>query len=345
MQRKAWLAVAVLVWAVPALAQWRTIEPGGATLCSDGSSYRFFVHPGDPAKLLVEFEGGGACWSGATCEQDVYTRRITIDPETARQQGLLQGIYDRGNPENPLRDFTHVYIPYCTGDLHWGNRTQSYTGLRGGYTVEHRGATNASAALTWTSDNVTGPSQVVVAGCSAGGYGATLWSARIAQRYPGATLAHLSDSAAGVVPTGFFDTVLAAWNVGDAWPGFIPSLALEQLDRSKVALPDLYAGIAGYYPLSAFSQFNRTADTEQIFFYVLSKGSIGLNDAAEWSAAMQTSIDRIEAENPNFHAFTTSGAQHCIINQASVYTTSAGGQRFVDWLRALVTTGNPGSVR
>jgi hypothetical protein len=327
--RLALVVIAALAWALPAHAQWRTIAPGGATLCSDGSSYRFFVHPGDPAKLLLEFEGGGACWSGVTCEQDVYTRRITLDPETARQEGRLQGIYDRDNPENPLRDFTHVYIPYCTGDLHWGNRTQGYTGLRGAYTVEHRGAQNAAAALGWASENVPSPGQVVVAGCSAGGYGAALWSARIAQRYPGAALAQLSDSAAGVVPAGFFETVLAGWNVSDAWPGYIPALALETLDRSKVTLPDLYAGIAGYYPLLAFSQFNRTGDTTQIFFYALSKGSLGLNDAAEWSAAMLASIDRIEAENPNFHA----------------YTTSAGGQRLVDWLRALVTTGNPGSVR
>ena len=72
--------------AAPAAAQWVTIEPGGSTVCSDGSPYRFFVHPGDPAKLLVEFEGGGGCWNDTTCTSDVYSRRITLDPEVARQQ-------------------------------------------------------------------------------------------------------------------------------------------------------------------------------------------------------------------------------------------------------------------
>ena len=41
---------------------WNAIEPGGDTLCSDGTPYRFFVHPGNTTKLMVYFEGGGACW-------------------------------------------------------------------------------------------------------------------------------------------------------------------------------------------------------------------------------------------------------------------------------------------
>ena len=109
----------------PAGAQWRTVVPGGETVCSDGSPYRFFVHPGDPAKLLVEFEGGGGCWSDQTCELDIYNRRVLVDPDEVQRRGLLQGIYDRTRADNPLRDFTHVYVPYCTGDLHWGNVTQT----------------------------------------------------------------------------------------------------------------------------------------------------------------------------------------------------------------------------
>src|SRR5688500_18322802 len=71
-----------LVLSAPAAqAQWQAIEPGGDTICSDGSPYRFFVHPGDPARLLFEFEGGGACWSAETCAMEIYNRRVTTDPE------------------------------------------------------------------------------------------------------------------------------------------------------------------------------------------------------------------------------------------------------------------------
>ncbi len=220
-------ALFLVLAAAPAGAQWQTIEPGGDTVCSDGTPYRFFVHPGDPGRLLVEFEGGGGCWSAETCAMEIYTRRVTTDPELARRLGLLVGIYDRGNPENPFREWTHVYIPYCTGDLHWGNSARVYAGASGTYTIQHKGAVNAAAALRWASENVPAPGQVAVAGCSAGGYGSILWAPALMSRYSGASVVHLSDSAAGVVPPGFFTTVLASWDVSAVWPKDIPPLALE----------------------------------------------------------------------------------------------------------------------
>jgi len=334
--------VSVFLLAGDASAQWQTVAPAGDTVCSDGSPFRFFVHPGDAAKLLVEFEGGGGCWSAATCELDIYTRRITTDPEQALQQGLLQGIYDRSNADNPFRDFTHVFVPYCTGDLHWGNAMQNYAGSTGAYTVRHRGAVNAAAAVNWSFANVAAPSQLVVAGCSAGGYGATLWAPHIMARYPGANAVHIADSAAGVVPAGFFQTILSAWNVGAAWPSFIPSLALDRLDPARVTLADVYSGIAGHFPLAAFSQYNTLQDTTQVFFYALSRGTLATPD--EWSARMQEQVAAIKGVNPNFAAYTAPGTQHCVINRPEFYTTQVGGTRFSDWVRRLVATGHPGSL-
>ena len=334
--------VALAVSAAPAAAQWVTIEPGGETVCADGSPYRFFVHPGDPARLVVEFEGGGGCWSAETCASGIYRRRVSTDPELARRLGLMVGIYDRANPENPVRDWTHVYVPYCTGDLHWGNVDRAYDGVAAPFTVRHRGARNAAAALAWTFESVAAPAQVAVVGCSAGGYGSILWAPAVAARYPGARVAHLSDSAAGVMPPGFFATILAAWDVSSAWPRDIPSLALEALDPARVTIDDLYGGIAGHYPLATFSQYNADADATQVFFYGLTRG--GGASAEEWSAQMRASVASIEAANPNFVSYTAPGLEHCILNTPSLYSTSVGGVRMVDWLSRLLA-GRPPSVR
>jgi hypothetical protein len=336
------LAALALLAAPVARAQWQTFEPGGDTACSDGSPYRFFALRGDPAKLLVEFEGGGACWSGLTCELDIYTRRITTDPERARQSGQLQGIYDRSNPENPFRDYTHVFVPYCTGDLHWGDVVKSYSGVQGPYTVRHKGAVNAAAALQWTSANVLAPQQLAVAGCSAGGYGATLWAAHLLARYPGARAAHLADSAAGVVPEGFFQTLQQSWNLSSAWPSFIPSLAPERLDAASFGIVDFYSGVAGHYPLAGFSQYNTLQDTTQVFFSGLMKG--GLVTPQEWSSRMQEQLAAIRAANFNFSSYLAPGTQHCIINRPEFYTTQVGGVRFSEWVSRLLATGRPGSV-
>jgi len=329
-----------------ALAQWQTVTPGGETTCSDGSPYRFFVHPGDPSKLLIEFEGGGACWSGATCEADLFNRTVISDPEVARQEGLLQGIYDRTHPENPLRDFTHVYIPYCTGDLHWGNVAPSYLGPSGrSFVIQHKGAVNASAALNWAAEQVPAPAELVVAGCSAGGYGAALWSARIARAYPAARLVELADSAAGVVSDGFFATLLATWNVEDAWPDFIPGLSLGEQDPATLTLPQLYASVASYYPTAWFSQLNTRADGVQTLFYSLSKNSISSADAAEWSAKMVESVEKISGENPNFRAYLAPGTEHCVINRPAFYTQTVGGTKLSAWVSALIGGSDPGQIR
>ena len=343
MQRTLAAAFVFALAAAPASAPWQTIEPGGATLCSDGSPFRFFVHPGSSERLLVEFEGGGGCWSAETCALEIYTRRITTDPELARRLGLLVGIYDRANPDNPFRDWTHVYVPYCTGDLHWGNAERAYGTSAGAVsTIHHKGAVNAAAALAWTFENVAGPRQVAVVGCSAGGYGSILWAPHVMARYAGASAIQLSDSAAGVVPAGFFGTVLAAWDVSAAWPKDIPSLALESLDPARVALADLYTGIAGHYPLSRFAQYNVTTDTTQIFFAGLTAGRPVA--PAEWTAAMQASIAAIEGANPNFSSYTAPGSQHCVLNSPALYTTTVGNVRLVDWINRQLA-GSAGSVR
>jgi len=323
--------------------EWETVVPGGPTVCSDGSPWRFFVHRGDPAKLLIEFEGGGACWSGATCSADVYNKTVTSDPEVARQTGQLQGIYDRSNPANPLKDFTHVYIPYCTGDLHWGNAAASYLSPEGKpFVIQHKGAANAATALNWAADNVPAPAQLVVAGCSAGGYGAALWSAKIAQAWPGARMVELADSAAGVVPEGFFGATLTSWNVADAWPSFIPALAVDPM---TLTLPRLYTAVAGFYPTASFSQFNTRTDAVQIFFYALSKGSISATDALDWSAKMVANVEQISGANPNFRAYLAPGTEHCIINRPSFYTQAVGGRKFSDWVTTLLSGADPGQVR
>jgi hypothetical protein len=347
MRRLGPLALLLTTFAGPVQAQeWETVSPAGDTICSDGSPFRFFVRRGDPAKLLIEFEGGGACWSDGTCEADVYNRRVTTDPETARQSGQLQGIYDRTNPANPLRDFTHVYIPYCTGDLHWGNSTTAYVATSGApYVIQHKGAVNASSALNWAAANVSAPSQVVVAGCSAGGYGAALWSAKIARVYPAARFLQLADSAAGVVPDSFFSVPFTKWKVEDAWPSFIPDLDLTRIDPASLSLPRLYTSIASFYPTALFSQFNNRLDTVQIFFYALTKGSISVSDPVDWSAKMSSNVDVIAAANPNFKAYIAGGTEHCIINRPSFYTQTVAGRPFADWVRSLVAGSDPGQVR
>jgi len=82
---------------------------------------------------------------------------------------------------NPFRDWTKVFLPYCTQDLHIGNGvTNAFPEI----TVERYGGINARTALSyvrdvlWAATDATDPAgfrpdhlKVLLSGSSAGGYG------------------------------------------------------------------------------------------------------------------------------------------------------------------------------
>ena len=81
---------------------WLEIRPGGDTSCSRGTDYAYFVRPGDPEKVVVEFQGGGACWDDITCS--VAGAIFIEDVENTRYLAgdYKLGIYDHSNPDNPF---------------------------------------------------------------------------------------------------------------------------------------------------------------------------------------------------------------------------------------------------
>src|SRR6185503_10187802 len=53
---------------LPDLADgWTEFDPGGDTICSRGSEFAYWVHPGTVNRVVIDFVGGGACWNAATC--------------------------------------------------------------------------------------------------------------------------------------------------------------------------------------------------------------------------------------------------------------------------------------
>ena len=166
---------------------WTPFSPGGETVCADGSPYTYYVRPGTVNKLVVEFEGGGACWNGSTCAGAVYRPNVSGGPAALT---TITGIYDHANLANPVGDWYHVFVSYCTADVHLGDSTQTYTTDSGEMTIEHNGQANVAAVLDWVGAEFEAPEAVFVTGCSAGAYGAALYTPQIATRYPDADITY-----------------------------------------------------------------------------------------------------------------------------------------------------------
>jgi len=255
-------------------------------------TYTFLVKRGTTNNLLINFMGGGACWSDTNCLGPSST--ITYFPDVASfQQATLAiaspildvGVLDHRNTANPFRDWNMVFIPYCSGDIHIGSNDTTYVDPQTGVssTIRHRGFDNFLAVLSYLQLQFPESSvgRVFVTGQSAGGYGAIFDFPFIKELYYSKQVDMLGDAAAGtlnVTDTGAaanaFQTQSATrWNAGVSIPSWIPSVAGQY---STLTIADYYANIAAYYQTSAatpapgksrYAQYSAAYDGNQRFFF------------------------------------------------------------------------------
>ena len=331
-----------------AAGEWTMFTGGVDTSCADGSAYSYYANPGTMNKLVIDFQGGGACWDGASCTSPIgnpnpnvgvglYLNKVST---SELDRGL--GIYARAKAENPLKDWYHVFIPYCTGDLHVGDNEKTYTNPfdQTSYTIEHKGAVNARDALEWTFANFSAPESIFITGCSAGGYGAAFWTSTIAEHYPNANLYQLGDCAAGAATDTWAATLEDSWNVG-------ATLTDTVFDANF--LSNTYVTTASAFPDLKMAQYTTLADGTQAFFYNFGTGQ----PAASWTQVMLASLQRIGNEADNFYAYVSTadddgnasnGTEHCILPRPDFYTVEVNGRTFRDWLDDYVNGRTVGDV-
>jgi Pectinacetylesterase len=309
---------------------WSAIAPGGDTICARGTPYQFFVRPGSVNRLIIDFRGGGACWNAATCGLGEKLFQETADADRfVADDSQAAGIYDKNNAENPVKDWHHVYLPYCTGDVHWGDATRTYGEGDAAFTIEHKGAVNVRAVLSWVYANWPAPEKILVTGCSAGAYGAIMWSAHVRNHYPSSKVYELADSGAGVITQSFFQESFPQWNAQASYPLFIQGVDPNLFTR----LPQLYELIGTTFPDMIVSQYNTRYDENQTFYFQ----AMGGGDAVAWSEQMIANVAEIEQTTPNFSAYIAPDFKHCIIPYPEFYSVESGGKRLVDWLSDMVS--------
>ncbi len=164
---------------------WQKVTLPG-TQCGNGSQYKFFVRKTSSPNLLFFFEGGGACWDYDTCSgragvlgaanpngiADDYMTQFTAKYVSPIVNGADPGIPGRSRTDLVTKDWNIVYMPYCTGDVHIGNKTTTYVDTTGGQpslTWRHAGYTNTTAAIAYAKSQFPAVSKLLVTGFSAGG--------------------------------------------------------------------------------------------------------------------------------------------------------------------------------
>jgi hypothetical protein len=311
---------------------WNVIEPGGDTMCSDGSPYRFFVRPGASDRLMVFFQGGGACWNGGMCDPDLEpTYRINLQEVDPNQ---YHGIFLAGNSNNPLGNHSIVFAPYCSADVHIGNAIATYEAPEmeqhdsHPVRIQHRGFVNADAVLDWTYAHFFSPTRIFVTGSSAGSIPSPYYAMLISERYPEASISQLGDGSGGYRLNG------QELRPQDNWGtlGRLRELPeLESLPSENFDYETLYITAAGRSPEIMFAQYDSAEDVTQKKF--LAAG--GAEPVSLLSNILANQAD-IRSEVSNFRSYIAGGDVHTILGRPEFYTYQVNGISLRDWVADLV---------
>ncbi|WP_374673342.1 pectin acetylesterase-family hydrolase [Ideonella sp.] len=276
-------ALALAAWLAAPAAQaawfvWETVELSLATgaSCGNGTPYRFFVNRTPlNGHVAISFEGGGACWDQDACEgrgeysatnPDGIPADYLAQPNAAAG-GLVTPFTARVDPFQSVQtqDWTLVYLPYCTGDVHTGSTVRVYGDQRpdAPRVQYHAGQANVRAAADWMRRHLGRPDKLLLTGFSAGGVGATAQHAIVRDRLaPRGRTTLLADSGPLMsAPRGhtreqspslpLHERIRATWGL-DAPGGLIPTLQARLPTLNPDDLGSLHGALARRYTQDRF---------------------------------------------------------------------------------------------
>jgi pectinacetylesterase len=299
---------------------WEWIVAGGDCQCADGSEFGFWVRQASPEKVMLYLEDGGACFSAETCDPDSGLYQT----DTGRGPTAEQGIFDLVDDRNPFGEYSMVYVPYCTGDVHLGTTDNEYAP---GVTVHHRGVANDTAALDHLADSFPDATDIVVVGESAGSIAAPLYGGIVADRYPDARIAVLADGSGSYPDLPEINGLLEAWGAADAIPAWP-----ERTDGgAALSIPGLFVLSGHAHPDITFARLDYAYDEEQASR--LAGLDVPVGDLRERIAANEA---QIEQAGVNIATYLAPGDQHTMLSENEFYSNAVDGQRLVDWVAGLI---------
>ena len=322
----------------------RTLEPRCGF--DDDPGYHFFVKRGSVNKVVMYYQGGGACWDGNTCGLPVC--KDAADPVTDDPDNFSGGFANLFNPQNPFKDWNIVFVTYCTCDIHFGDADMSYTGIFGPVDVSHRGFQNAKVVEKFARENFLNPEVVFVSGSSAGGYGALFHGPLLHSVWPAAEFKVLGDASSGVITSSFLQNEFNNWNFAANLPDDIPGV-VESITGGEGMVAYTEA-VANHFPETTWANYTTAYDGGsggQTGFYNLMLNNSNLFAALTWWNAscqfndvMVGQADDTFSRAPlNYRYYIESGSRHTTWGSDTVYTgqIGTGPQTVAEWVDDMLS--------
>ena len=336
---------------IPFNDAWCTdmLAPGVFTRSPTGLA----VSWGTGKDLVIYLQGGGACWDFITCggAASLVTGTPTASTGPFGPNQFAADIYARYPNAWVRRDkmptaiatATVVFVPYCTGDVHTGDRVTTYASTIPGLpaiTWHHLGHANLEAFLRRLAPGVAlgAGDRLVVAGSSAGGFGALANYPTIRARWPSAKAYLVDDSgpplAGDAIPPASRAAWYASWNMAAALGSFCPECSGD-LSQGLVH-------VLASYPTDRVALLSHTRDAVIRDFFGTQSPSppfLTPKDPAVFEAELRALGTAVIAPTANGRYFftlgITSGTGHPTLEDPTVITAPAPG--LAAWIEAMLS--------
>jgi hypothetical protein len=326
---------------------YMTIAPTGSTeylgktltpVCMNGTPYQFFAKRGSTNKLLVYYQGGGACWDSLTCSVPVCDNSVTPGDNP---NGASSGFANLNDTRNPFRDWNIVFVSYCSCDVHFGDAAQDYPPH-----VEHRGYQNSRIVEKWAREHFVNPDQVFVTGSSAGAYGAWFNAPLHHEVWPASRFQVLADAGNGVITTDFLQNEFNNWDFRKNIPPTIPGV-LESIDDGT-GIVGYTKAVTSFFPHTRWAHFSAAFDGgsggQTGFYNVMLNDNNPLAALTWWEGSCafnakmrEQALETAAAVPSNYRYYIGTGSRHTMWGSNKVYTDTTGGvPLLVDWVAAML---------
>jgi hypothetical protein len=310
--------------------QWSWID-FPETHCRDGSSTGLALNLSTSSpNVMVFLDQGGACFNAETC---AFNLSAFGGGDFVPQS---QGIFNRSDPANPVRDWSFVFIPYCSGDVHTGNRADG--AVDGVGPQQFLGYSNLDAFLSRIVPTFAGAGQVLFAGSSAGGFGVLLNADHVARWFAPIPVTALSDSGPPMPNSVVAPCLEQAWH--DSW-GFDRGAMLDcgvDCPSSSDYMVDFVLHFGWRYPSYRGGLISSSHDaTIGLFFGFGRNGCAGGQIApADFEAGLLAFRGQIRAQGTPFGTYYIPDTQHIWLMSDSGFGARVGGVALKQWVGDLL---------
>ena len=330
---------------------WFELAPEGV-MTAEGEPYTTRMRVGEENKVIVFFYGGGISINEYTAARPYLGMWIDREPGfySNSTEGQIPDYCELGigstRRDNPFRDWTVIVIPYTTGDFHIGRGEYEYTSLEGEPEIlYHHGYDNyraiMDAAMEYTGSE---PEELLVAGWSAGGYGAAILTEALLENYfPGAGHVTVCVDSSLLILDNWTEVFRDVWNVPEK---FVSKIHSNNLIVDF--LTDLYSTYGDDMTILYVGSVRDGALAKYQTYFDTGVYASGNRTAWVYTGYLRAMIRQLQQNIPtigiylfdqlpySWNPFMNRLTQHTILETSTAYWRLTAGRSAIQWLNAAV---------